>query len=543
MDHSVNGRKRKLGSVVKPDDDNINRFMESARRKHKSLRLQFDDYTSSEGEEDERNESIKVFNDPVLGHIEMHPLCTKIIDTPQFQRLRDIKQLGGCYYVFPGAAHNRFEHSVGVSYLAGKLCHTLKKQSSLNITNEDILCVKIAGLCHDLGHGPFSHLFDGIFIPMANPDSKWKHENASTLMFDYLIEDNNLLEHFKAWSLDETDLIFIKEMILGNPSTSELEWGYKGRGKEKSYLYQIVANKKTGIDVDKWDYFARDCYYLGISNNFDYKRYMKFARVVEVDGELQICTRDKEAGTLYDMFHTRNSLHRRAYQHKTGKILDYMFSEVLLKADAYLLIPGKDGKKLRLSETIDDMVAYAKVSDSIFSMIELSSDPSLAEAQSILKRIRKRDLYKLIGQTILKVRIDKKDADKTRDEIIKHSNFLQPEDFIAHIINFDYGMKNENPIDHVRFYHKSNPDVAIMVRKDQVSQMLPMTFAEYHLRLYCRRKEKRILEEGQRCFDQWCKKSALPTPKVCPLYPELTPSKKREYSVPPVSFKEKFDFS
>ena len=60
MDHSVNGRKRKLGSVVKPDDDNINRFMESARRKHKSLRLQFDDYTSSEGEEDERNESIKV---------------------------------------------------------------------------------------------------------------------------------------------------------------------------------------------------------------------------------------------------------------------------------------------------------------------------------------------------------------------------------------------------------------------------------------------------------------------------------------------------
>jgi len=55
----------------------------------------------------------KVFNDPIHGHIELHPLMVRIIDTPQFQRLRYIKQLGGGYYVFPGAAHNRFEHSIG----------------------------------------------------------------------------------------------------------------------------------------------------------------------------------------------------------------------------------------------------------------------------------------------------------------------------------------------------------------------------------------------------------------------------------------------
>ncbi|EDO26257.1 predicted protein, partial [Nematostella vectensis] len=55
----------------------------------------------------------KVFNDPIHGHIDVHPLCVKIIDTPQFQRLRNLKQLGGCYFVFPGAAHNRFEHSIG----------------------------------------------------------------------------------------------------------------------------------------------------------------------------------------------------------------------------------------------------------------------------------------------------------------------------------------------------------------------------------------------------------------------------------------------
>ena len=56
---------------------------------------------------------VQVFNDPIHGHIELHPLMVKIIDTPQFQRLRYIKQLGGCYWVFPGAAHNRFEHSIG----------------------------------------------------------------------------------------------------------------------------------------------------------------------------------------------------------------------------------------------------------------------------------------------------------------------------------------------------------------------------------------------------------------------------------------------
>ena len=54
-----------------------------------------------------------MFNDPVHGHTEIHPLCVKIIDTPQFQRLRYLKQLGACYFVYPGAAHNRYEHCIG----------------------------------------------------------------------------------------------------------------------------------------------------------------------------------------------------------------------------------------------------------------------------------------------------------------------------------------------------------------------------------------------------------------------------------------------
>jgi len=57
--------------------------------------------------------AFQVFNDCIHGHIELHPLCVNIIDTPEFQRLRFIKQLSACYFVYPGASHNRFEHSLG----------------------------------------------------------------------------------------------------------------------------------------------------------------------------------------------------------------------------------------------------------------------------------------------------------------------------------------------------------------------------------------------------------------------------------------------
>ena len=124
-------------------------------------------------------------------------------------------------------------------------------------------------------------------------------------------------------------------------------------------LLQIVANKRNEVDVDKFDYFARDCHHLGISNGFDFRyfsvfstkghlisnnhrRYMKFARVIKVDGKLQICIRDKvvaidflgiislfltyqqEVYNVYELFHTRHMLHLRAYKHKTCNIIEHM---------------------------------------------------------------------------------------------------------------------------------------------------------------------------------------------------------------------------
>lgn len=101
-------------------------------------------------------------------YIRLDDLCWDVIDTEEFQRLRDLKQLGSAYFVFPGASHNRFEHSIGVSYLAGKTVERFRtRQPELELTEEDARCVRIAGLCHDIGHGPFSHVFDNEFIPRA----------------------------------------------------------------------------------------------------------------------------------------------------------------------------------------------------------------------------------------------------------------------------------------------------------------------------------------------------------------------------------------
>uniref|UniRef100_A0A8C2WBN6 Deoxynucleoside triphosphate triphosphohydrolase SAMHD1 n=1 Tax=Chinchilla lanigera TaxID=34839 RepID=A0A8C2WBN6_CHILA len=492
------------------------------------------------------NMIFQVINDPIHGHIELHPLLIRIIDTPQFQRLRYIKQLGGGYYVFPGASHNRFEHSLGVGYLAGCLVRELcDKQPELQISERDILCVQIAGLCHDLGHGPFSHMFDGRFIPLARPEVKWTHEQGSVQMFEYLVNSNGLRAVMEQYGLiPEEDTCFIKEQIAGplESPVKDSSWPYKGRPKEKSFLYEIVANKRNGIDVDKWDYFARDCHHLGIQNNFDYKRFLKFARVCEVDNRKHICTREKEVGNLYDMFHTRNSLHRRAYQHKVGNIIDTMITDAFLKADPYMEIIGAEGKKYRISTAIDDMEAFTKLTDNIFLEILYSTDPKLDAAREVLKNIEYRNLYKYLGETQpTKRRIEREEygclpkqvADAKPPEI-KLEAELTAEDFIVDVINMDYGMEDKNPIDHVRFYCKSDPYKAIMISKNQVSQLLPERFAEQLIRGYCKKLDEKSLYAAKQHFVHWCAVKDFTKPQDGDIVAPFITPRKLEWNYKPI---------
>ncbi|XP_055508217.1 deoxynucleoside triphosphate triphosphohydrolase SAMHD1-like [Leucoraja erinacea] len=483
----------------------------------------------------------KVFNDPIHGHIEMHPLLVRIIDTPQFQRLRFIKQLGGVYFVYPGASHNRFEHSIGVAHLAGQLVKALcGRQPELQINHRDILCVQIAGLCHDLGHGPFSHLFDGKFIPQRRKGN-WKHEDASLAMFDHLINTNGLEVVLLSYGLVlPEDVEFIKEQIQGRPTKGNAAgdgseaWPYKGRTQEKGFLYEIVANKRSGIDVDKWDYFARDCHHLGIRNNFDFERFLKFARVCEVGDMKRICTRDKEVGDLYNMFHTRNTLHRRAYQHRVVNIIESMITEALVLADPHIQIVGKNKEKYTISESIEDMEAYTKLTDNIFEQILNSSKPELQKAREILNNIICRKLYKWIGETqpAPGTKIDPEEFEELSDEVAAAFPStpldvqLCAEDFIVNVVRMDYGMKEKNPINKMRFYCKSDPNLAIKIRKGQVSQMLPVRFTEQLIQVYCKKTDDQSVQAAQKLFVQWCINRDFTKPRDGDIVaPELTPLK------------------
>ncbi|XP_072557903.1 deoxynucleoside triphosphate triphosphohydrolase SAMHD1-like isoform X1 [Paramormyrops kingsleyae] len=498
----------------------------------------------------------KVYNDSVHGHISLHPLLVRIINTPQFNRLRNIKQMGAVYFVYPGASHNRFEHSIGVAHLAGRLVRALREQQpELDISKRDKLCVEIAGLCHDLGHGPFSHMFDKMFIKKVCRE--WKHEKASVEMFKHMVKVNNLKVDMEKYNLKlPEDLVFIIEQIdgplepneyknlvdelneslgLGDKSTKFLDlcekltrfldpcviltkcldfcdnstkckdpWKYKGRPESKSFLYDIVANKRNGIDVDKWDYFARDAHHLGIKNDFDYKRFLSFARVCEVNGRKQICTRDKELDNLYEFFHIRHRLHQRACLHKVVFIMEKMIGEAFEKADKYIQTSGSEGRMRSLSETIYDMEAYTKLTDHVFDKILNSTDRNLAEAKGILKRIVKRKHYRLVTEVPhQKFKIKQEEFHEWYKNKPKSDVKLQAEDIIIEEIKMDYGMEEKNPIDAMRFYRKDKPDEAFQLPEEKVSELLPKKFSEKIIRVYCKKTDDKSLEEAKMYFQQW----------------------------------------
>uniref|UniRef100_A0A665T3E5 HD domain-containing protein n=1 Tax=Echeneis naucrates TaxID=173247 RepID=A0A665T3E5_ECHNA len=438
----------------------------------------------------------------------LHPLLLKMINTPQFNRLRNIEQIGRAYFVFPGACHNRFEHSIGVAHLAGELIHTLQQnQPELGITDRDKLCVQIAGLCHDLGHGPFSHLFDQMFISKARPDKKWEHEENSVKMLDYMVRQNQLEPMMKEYGLKlPEDMEVIKEMIRGKKPEDRGEGRNEGRPQERLFLYEIVANKTNGIDVDKFDYFARDCHHLGIQNHFDHLRFFRSARVIKCpDGLMHICSRDKEVHNLYAMFYARCSFHRKACQHKTNKLIETMITDAFLKANKHIMTEGSGGKSYCLSEAIDDMQAYTKLTDRVFEDILFSSSEQLRDAKNILHRVITRDLYKCVGKLETGTKFP-----QVRTIFVFLFWFTWMFDMVA--VKLDYGMKDKDPIGEVFFYSKSDNKTAFNIPRDQVSKLLPERFSETFIRIYCKKNEQ--LAVAKQHFLEWYQKNSYKILKV-----------------------------
>lgn len=98
----------------------------------------------------------KFIRDSVYGDIELSKFEVRVMDMPQFQRIRRIKQLGLISLIYPGANHTRFEHCIGTMNLASKLA------TKLDLSDDEIELIRISGLLHDIGHGPFSHVSEGV---------------------------------------------------------------------------------------------------------------------------------------------------------------------------------------------------------------------------------------------------------------------------------------------------------------------------------------------------------------------------------------------
>ncbi|KAL0151835.1 hypothetical protein M9458_052836 [Cirrhinus mrigala] len=353
-----------------------------------------------------------------------------------------------------------------------------------------------------------------------------KHEEASVQMFHCMRKKNGLDKVMKDYGLDlDEDIVFIEELIQGRTS-SDSKWTAKGRPENKSFLYEIVANKLNGIDVDKWDYLARDCHYLGIPNGFDHQRLLKSARVCKVDGRNHICFRDKVADDVYGMFHTRYTLHRQALQHKIGYIIDIKIKDALVKADDKL-IPDR-----KISDAIDDILEYAKLTDHIFDQIlnQSDSNPRLDEARNILRDIVNRRLPKFVGEARLnerklneklrdkfkkekpdnasRIQVYQEELQKQWREIIKDDKPLNAEDFDIYVLDMGFGEVGKEPIDNVHFYSKNEPNTAFKMEKYQVSSLKPKRFHEYLVRVYYSKTDgsyQKVQQKAEEIFHEWCK--------------------------------------
>lgn len=379
----------------------------------------------------------KLIYDCIYKYMEFDDILVKIIDTPEFQKLRNIKQLGLCYYIFPGASHNRFEHSLGVSYLCGLMIKTIQdKQPELNISDRTIILIKIAGLVHDIGHSCFSHFFDHHFlkdkIDENNPSKD--HEYRSCLLFEYIVKKYNI-----GLTINEIDLV--KRMI------DPLE-------EDKSFIFQIVANKINGLDCDKLDYLVRDTYNIGLSYSIDTSRLIMKCKVIDNN----IYFPEKCHFDIQDIYYTRYKLHKQIYTHPCVRALEYMVLDIL----------NLTYNELGIIDRVLDISKFWELTDNILFFTRFSSNE---KAKNILNRIEKRQMYKSVYETSNEENIKLIEAKLTELNLI--------DQIIIDVTKLNYSMNDKNPLDYICFYNGNK-----IINSNQKNSLLPKIFEEKIIRIY-----------------------------------------------------------
>jgi len=317
---------------------------------------------------------LKIINDPVYGFINIpSEIHFDIIQHPYFQRLRRLKQLGLSYYVYPGATHTRFEHAIGVMHLISLAINEIRKKGK-EISKEEEDAVLIAGLMHDIGHGPFSHTLEGAFFKKLN------HEDLTLLYMNEMNEE------------------FGGKLSLG---IEIFQNKYK-----KAFLHSLVSSQ---LDMDRLDYLKRDSFYSGVSEGgIGTERIIKMLRVVN-DG---LAVEEKGIYSVEQFIVARRIMYWQVYLHKTVIAAEEMLKKAILRAkqecnnNGIFATPNlgyfienayNDNYDVEASENMKytlDIFSKLDDSDIIVSLKEWANHEDKVIAE-LSKRILNRDIFKI----------------------------------------------------------------------------------------------------------------------------------------------------
>ncbi|KAL7698163.1 HD domain containing protein [Lotmaria passim] len=436
--------------------------------------------------------------DRVYEHISLPPLIVAAIDTPEFQRLRTLHQLGASSFLYPGAVHTRFEHSIGVAHMARTLLLNFQhQQPDLGLSEVDIELGMLAGLFHDVGHGPFSHLFEDVISRRCQIE--FNHEDMSERIARRVLGD--LIPH--------TQVDVVVGLMRGTPMPGIT-------------YNEIISNKRNGIDVDRLDYFIRDsmCCFGKPTVDVRVNRLFNSARMVCEGGQWQLAFEQKLALSLREIFTLRAKLHKNVYQHQVTKSIGHMIGDILHAAAPYYKVGSHT-----LVECAQDDTLFIKLGDWILDAIEASEDPRLGAAHTILRRLRTRDLYRVVYSSALDITQQAALAGMDWQSAIlahAHPSFpFQSDDVIAEVVVINQGKGAADPLESVLFFNPKKPSQPLTRLRvsDDVKHgsplFTPLQFEERTLMVFERRPTNGAVQRA-------CERLGA-DPAVAPLLTESLP--------------------
>ena len=249
--------------------------------------------------------SVEIIRDPLWNNIRLDPLAFELIDTPAFQRLRYVRQLGLAFLVYPGATHSRFEHALGTYHLARRTLTLFEEQDDYSrIADEECQLIRVAALLHDIGHYPFSHALEEI--------GAMHHEAVA----HPLICDGEVAQ------------VLRRELGAGAPERIvELI-----RGESESPLQGLISGS---IDLDKLDYLRRDAFMCGVSyGEIDVDRLINALALVAdpESGEPRVGMVEKGLSALESLLFARYQMYRNVYWHHAVRSATAMYKRLVADA-------------------------------------------------------------------------------------------------------------------------------------------------------------------------------------------------------------------